>query len=152
MLDLTATDLRNDRDAVLAVKKPIPVLVRFAAAAGTIETLEGPVAHDAGAAICHGVLGESWPVPRQRFDLDYEPLPGTASGADSLYLKKRVEVLAKRIAVGRFLVRVGPKRELITGGAGDWLLQYSPDKHSIISDTVFRISYDQIARGTDSPA
>jgi hypothetical protein len=152
MLELTAADLRDDPDAIVAVKMPVPVPVRFALEAGSVQTLEGPVAHEAGAAICSGVLGESWPVQRQRFDRDYEPLPGTAAGADGLYLKKRVEILAKRIAAERFFVRVGPRHEPITGEAGDWLIQYSPEKRSIISDAVFRASYERVARGPDSPA
>jgi len=41
--------------------------VHFAAAAGQLQTLEGPVAYAAGDAIVTGVAGEQWPVPADSF-------------------------------------------------------------------------------------
>lgn len=65
LLDLNNSDLACDPGALLVVKRPIPVPVRFAAEPGFIDTLEGCVAYDpydAGAAILKGVNGELWPA------------------------------------------------------------------------------------------
>lgn len=145
LLDLNEADLGLDPQAVTAVKRPIPVTVRFATEPGTIETLEGPVSYDAGAAIVRGVKGELWPLAAARLRALYEPLPGTEPGGDGHYRKKPVRVRAKRIVEGPFSVRVGTKNEPITGRAGDWLIQYSRNKRSVISDEVFRLSYDVVS-------
>lgn len=145
MLDLSDADLDADPDAVVAVKRPLAVAVRFAAEAGTIDTLEGPVAHAAGAAILRGVKGELWPVGSARFRRLYEPLPGTEAGRDGTYRKKPLRVRAKRILDGPFSVRVGTTHQPIAGRSGDWLIQYSPAKRSVISDEVFRKSYEVLA-------
>jgi hypothetical protein len=144
VLDLNDADLPSDPAAVVVMKKPIPVPVRFAAAPGVVNTREGPVAYETGAAICTGVEGEEWPVQRARFDVTYESLPGTASGQDGLYVKKPAEVHAKQVTEDRFFVNVGAKRQAIYGEAGDWLIQYSREKRSVISNKVFRASYDLI--------
>lgn len=145
MFDLNDANLFSDPHAAVAIKKPIPVPVRFATQAGVVNTREGPVAYEAGAAICTGVEGEEWPVQQPRFSETYEPLPGIQAGQDGLYRKKRAEVRAKQISAGRSFVFVGAHREPIYGDVGDWLIQYSPEKRSIISDRVFRASYDLIS-------
>lgn len=151
MLDLNDVDLLSDPAALAAIKKPIAVPVRFAATAGVLDTREGQVAYEAGAAICTGVEGEQWPVQRARFDVMYEPLPQTEPGRDGLYRKKPAEVRALRIFEGRFCVNVGVQRQPIIGEVGDWLIQYSPDKRSIMSDKVFRASYDLVGPASSSP-
>ena len=150
LLDLNSADLASDPDALFAVKRPIPVTVRFAAEAGAIDTLEGRVAYDAGAAIVKGVKGEFWPIPAARFKTLYEPLAGTEPGRDGIYRKKPVRVRAKRISEGPFSVQVGARHQTITGRAGDWLIQYSRAKRSIISDEVFRTSYEVISPAATS--
>ena len=145
MLDLNDANLFSDPQTAVAIKKPITVPVRFATQAGVLNTREGSVAYEAGAAICTGIEGEEWPVQQPRFSESYEPLPGTQAGRDGLYRKKRVEVRAKQISADRFFVHVGAHRQPIYGDVGDWLVQYSPEKRSIISDRVFRASYDLIS-------
>jgi PGDYG protein len=145
MLNMNDVDLDSDPESVIATKRPIPVPVRFATEPGTVDTLEGPVAYEAGAAICRGVKGELWPVSGARFKSLYEPLPGTKPGGDGLYRKKPIKVRAKRILSDRFCVNVGAQHQPILGRAGDWLIQYSRRKRSIISDEVFRASYEVIA-------
>jgi PGDYG protein len=142
MRDMNDVDLLADPTALIAVKKPIPVPVRFATEAGIVTTREGPVAFAAGAAICRGVDGEEWPVPRPRFDAMYEPLPGTESGRSGMYQKKPLEVRAKQVTDGEFFVNVGATHQPIFGKIGDWLVQYSPEKRAVIGDKVFRASYD----------
>lgn len=144
MLDFNDVDLLSDPAALFAIKKPIPVPVRFAATAGVVDTREGQVAYEAGAAICTGVEGEQWPVQRARFDVMYEPLPGTQPGRDGLYRQKPAEVRARQILEDRFCVNVGVQSQPIIGEIGDWLIQYSPEKRSIMSDKVFRASYELV--------
>ncbi len=143
-LDLNDADLSADPAAVVAVSRPNTVEVRFAAEAGRIETLEGPVDHDSGAAIVQGVQGERWPLGANRFRTLYEPMPGTLPGGNGTYRKKPVRVLAKRVLSAPFSVKVGPRQQPIVGRPGDWLIQYSGTKRSIVSDEVFRLSYDVI--------
>jgi hypothetical protein len=147
-LDLNHANLASDPEAVVAVKRPIPVEVYFAAKPGIIETLEGPVAYKAGAAICRGVKGELWPISASRFKRLYEPLPGTKLGRDGNYRKKPIRVRAKRIVGRSFCVHVGATRQPIKGRPGDWLIQYSRTKRSVISNEVFRASYQVIARAS----
>lgn len=149
LLDLNDANLDADPKAVLAIKRPIDVAVHFATEAGTIETLEGPVTHEAGAAILRGVRGELWPLAAARFRTLYEPSSGTVAGRDGTYRKRPVAVRAKQILDGPFTVRVGTARQPITGRAGDWLIQYSSAKRSVISDEVFRASYEVMERSTD---
>ena len=150
MLDMNVADLLSDPVAVLATKKPISVPVRFATESGIVSTREGPVAYEAGAAICRGIEGEEWPIERLRFEGMYEPVSGTEPGRNGLYRKKPVTVRARQITEGRFFVNVGAKRQPIFGDAGDWLIQYAPEKRAIISDRAFRASYDLIAPESDT--
>jgi PGDYG protein len=143
ILDMNRADLASDPGAVVAVKRPISVPVSFADKPGTIDTLEGAVAYRAGAAICRGVKGELWPVSASRFRRLYDPLPGTKRGRDGFYRKKPIKVRAKRLECF-FFVNVGARHEPIKGRPGDWLIQYSRAKRSVISDEVFRASYDVI--------
>jgi len=144
-LDLNDADLSTDPEAVVAISRPIQVEVHFATQAGTVETLEGPVEHEAGSAIVRGVQGERWPLGADRFRTLYEPMPGTTLGQNGTYRKKPIRVYAKRIVAGPFSVRVGAGQQPISGRPGDWLIEYSPVKRSAISDEVFRLSYEVIA-------
>ena len=148
LLDMNDANLASDPEAVVAVKRPIPVRVWFAPTPGAIETLEGTVAYRAGAAICRGVKGELWPVSAWRFKRLYEPLPGTKPGRGGSYRKKPIRVRAKRILGRSFCVNVGATRQPIKGRPGDWLIQYSRTKRSVISHEVFRATYKVIARGS----
>ncbi|NML63067.1 hypothetical protein HHL21_18675 [Massilia sp. RP-1-19] len=59
-----------------ARKREHQVSVRFAAAAETVETGEGPVDAAPGDAIITGAAGETWPVARAVFALRYRHLAG----------------------------------------------------------------------------
>jgi len=150
LLDLNDADLASDPEAVVAVKRPVPVAVRFATEAGTLETLEGRVDYDAGAAILRGVKGELWPLSPERFGSLYEPLPGTTAGRDGSYRKRPIPVHAKRILAGPFSVNVGVRQQPLRGRVGDWLVQYSSAKRSVMTDEVFRESYQVISAGTNA--
>lgn len=148
--DLNELDLDADTEAVTAIKRPIPVPVYFAATAGVIATLEGPVAHEAGAAILRGVRGELWPLSLERFRTEYAPGPQTAMGSAGIYTKKPNPVRAKRILGRPFTVSVGASNQPIYGNPGDWLVQYSARRRSVISDQVFRASYEIVSAAPEA--
>ncbi|MGB0713069.1 MAG: PGDYG domain-containing protein [Gammaproteobacteria bacterium] len=134
-------DLRDDPQAIRVVKRPIPVMVEFATEEGICQTLEGPVAYRAGDALLTGVVGERWPVARQRFDLSYTPLPPLAAGRDGTYLKRHGVVLARRLETP---LRLGLARGVLRGEPGDWLLQYAPGDLGIVRSDIFSASYDRV--------
>ncbi|MDR1966044.1 MAG: DHH family phosphoesterase, partial [Synergistaceae bacterium] len=71
--DCTGENLSLMEDAVLAVKKIIPLSVAFASEPGILNTREGQVSYKEGDALLRGTAGESWPVARERFLETYSP-------------------------------------------------------------------------------
>lgn len=138
--DLTGFDLGSDPSARRARKRPLPVVVEFAASAGVLRTLEGPVRYRAGDALLTGVAGERWPIGREKFDAAYEPVPPTVAGRAGEYRRRPLVVRAKRMA-GPFRVRVGHADDPLQGRAGDWLLQYGPDDYGIVAADLFARTY-----------
>lgn len=133
-------DLVGDPAARRAVKRPIPVQAAFAAAPGVVDTLEGEVPHQAGDAILTGVQGERWPVQRARFLETYDPVPPTTPGADGTYVKRRIEVLARRLDAPA-TVPAGTGGTL-HGEAGDWLVQHPDKSWGIVAPAIFAATYD----------
>lgn len=137
-------DLRGHPQAIRLVKKPIPVSVSFAATEGTLQTLEGPVPFRKGDALLTGVQGERWPVPRETFERRYEPAAGTAAGADGRYIKKPLPVWALQITAEMAPLSVAADGGgILTGRAGDWLLQYDDGSYGVITDAILRETYDR---------
>jgi PGDYG protein len=133
-------DLSAEPRAFRVCKRPIPVLVEFAAADGVCETLEGTVRFRAGDAILTGVRGERWPVTREQFLASYEPVNGGRAGEDGSYIKAPMETYALRLDRPRD-VPVGWQNDPLHGEPGDWLLQYADGTYGVMRDAVFRDSY-----------
>lgn len=133
-------DLARNPRVVRAMKRPLPVQVRFAEADGCCDTREGPVAYLARDAILCGVEGESWPIPRGRFDTMYDPIPPLRQGIPGSYLRRPSLVLALQLEE-QMQIQVGWRGDALRGEPGDWLVQYSPDDHAIVARTVFQKSY-----------
>jgi len=133
-------DLTRNPRALRAVKRPVPVRVRFATADGICETLEGAVAFHSGDAILTGVAGESWPVERIKFDERYLPAEGTLFGADGEYMKRPMTVLALRLDTPLEIQM--PAGGSLRGDSGDWLLQYAASDYGIVKDEIFQATYD----------
>lgn len=130
-----------NRQGVTVRKKALPVQVSFAGAPGTLDTLEGPVRYEAGAALLTAQAGDRWPVERHRFDETYEPLEGTEPGADGHYRKRPLQVLAWRLEMPT-CVPVGHAGDCLIGKAGDWLVQYGPDDFGIVGAAIFEATYE----------
>jgi PGDYG protein len=140
MQEMTSVDLSRDRASRRAMKRPVAVDVRFADADGRLATLEGDVSYHAGDAILTGVQGDRWPVARAIFLDSYEPVPPTPSGRPGRYRKRPAPILAKRMTEA-FTVRVGREADPLTGNPGDWLIQYEPGRHGIVSAQIFDETY-----------
>jgi len=127
-------ELSQDPDGFETAKRPIPLNFRYAEEAETIETKEGPVTAEAGAAIMTGTEGEQWPIPGEKFEQTYDVLePGTAA-------KKNIPVFAKEMAEP-FQVKVSWSNDLLQGEAGDYLVQYGPGDYGVVGREIFQKTY-----------
>jgi hypothetical protein len=146
--DMSGADLTADAQAKRAVKRPGMVDVVFAEHDGVLGTREGDVAYRAGDAILTGPLGERWPVPRGAFLDSYDPEEPIRAGEAGRYRKRPTVVLARRITAP-FSVRVGDGDDRLRGQPGDWLLQYAPGRHGIVSADVFDETYVVLGDSSD---
>ena len=127
-------ELSQDPDGFETAKKPIPLNFRYAEEAETIETKEGSVTAEVGAAIMTGTEGEQWPIPREKFEQTYDVLePGTAA-------KKNIPVFAKEMAEP-FQVKVSWSNDLLQGARGDYLVQYGPGDYGVVGREIFQKTY-----------
>jgi len=138
---MTLANLARHPDARRVRKRPVAVPVEFAASAGTIDTLEGAVRHEAGAAILTGAAGERWPVERAKFDAAYEPAQGIQAGQPGAYRKRPVDVLARQLTE-EMEVPVGASASMLKGQPGDWLVQYGWRDFGIVAKAIFEQTYD----------
>jgi len=130
MLALGAIDLRQDSDAATYVKDEV-VQVQFARAPGEIISGEGPNRYAAGDALITGSAGERWSVARERFDAKYEAVAPTRAGEDGPYRARPVPVLARQMHEAFTLARQAGG-DVLSGSAGDWVLQYGPGDYGVI--------------------
>lgn len=148
--DLTGCELAADPLARRARKRPLPVTVEFAASAGMVQTLEGPVRYRAGDALLTGIAGECWPIGRAKFDAAYEPVPPTVAGTAGAYRRRPLVVRARRMGAP-FSVRVGHADDLLQGRAGDWLVQYGRNDYGIVASDLFAQTYELLDGETPGP-
>jgi len=140
-LMLENPDLAADGAAHWVVKDEV-VRVEFAATAGVLESAVGLNRYAAGDALITGSTGDRWCVSRDRFEAKYRPEAPTAAGQAGNYRNHPVPVLAKRMTVSFSIARsIGG--DVLSGGAGDWLVQYAPGDHGIVAaarfDSVYRV-------------
>ncbi|HUB13406.1 MAG TPA: PGDYG domain-containing protein [Acetobacteraceae bacterium] len=143
-------DLAADPRALQVRKRPLPVQVTFASADGICATLEGPVRYRRGDAILTGTRGELWPVTRGSFFDSYEAMPPTSPGQDGTYRKRPAPVLALRLERA-LAVPVGWQDDLLQARRGDWLLHYADGSHGVVSDRIFRDTYEPAGPQVDWP-
>jgi hypothetical protein len=136
---LDAPDLSADLDAVWAVKDEL-VTVEFAVAAGTLESAVGTNRYEPGDALLTGSTGDRWCVSRVRFEAKYRAEPPARAGHSGRYRNLPVAVRAKRMAVP-FSVARAAGGDLLSGAAGDWLMQYAPGDYGIVAQHRFAKVY-----------
>jgi hypothetical protein len=115
---------------------PAPREVRFASVPGVCETREGPARYEAGDALVTGEAGETWCTPRAYFDEHYEPVAPTAAGQDGAYAKRRQQVLSCQLRAAR-RIPLSHSRGILSGRAGDWVVDYGDGNLSIVSADLF---------------
>jgi len=130
MLALGRLDLRDDPQAATYVKDE-SVQVAFADAPGELISREGPNRYAPGDALITSGAGERWSVSRERFEAKYQAVAPTTSGTDGTYRARPVPVLARQIDQAFTLAR-SAGGDLLTGAAGDWVLQYAPGDYGVI--------------------
>ena len=135
-------DLSMIAGAQRVLKRPVSVTVRFAKMDGICATLEGPVHYRAGDAILTGMVGETWPVERRKFDERYTSTDSATTGMNGEYVKKPLEVLALRL--DKQIEIPMPGGGLLKGEPGDWLLQYGASDYGVVRDDIFRATYDLV--------
>ena len=124
-----------------ARKRPIEVRVNFAHSPGVCETLEGAVNYGVGDAILIGAHGERWPVARETFAITYEPIEPTRPMEDGKYRKRAGEVLAVRLTAPQ-RVELSGGRGVLSGRAGDWIVDHGDGDLAVVSAKIFMDSYE----------
>ena len=142
MLELKHIDLSGDPAAARYVKTET-VSVVFAQAAGELASIEGPNRYRAGDALISGSTGSRWSVSRERFDAKYEPVAPIAAGVDGRYAARPVPVLAKQISEP-FTAARSAGGDMLTGNAGDWLLQYGSGDFGVAEQRRFAAIYRKV--------
>jgi len=126
---------------LLARKRPLQVRVVFAETPGTMDTLEGSVHYEKGAALLTGTKGERWPVERAKFEASHEAAEGQATGSPGLYRRKPLVVRARQLGCTT-RVKAGYADDELLGKPGDWLVQYGPDDFGIVAAEIFPVMYE----------
>jgi len=139
MLKLNNIDLSRDPEAARHVKDEV-VMVAFAQRAGELLSLEGPNCYAPGDALVTAATGERWSVSRGRFEAKYQPVAPGLMGADGSYRANPVPVLAKQMREPFTLAR-STGGDVLSGAAGDWVLQYAPGDYGVVAQARFARVY-----------
>lgn len=139
---LVSVHLVDGVDGAMTVRKrSIDVQVRFADRAASISTLEGMVECAAGDALVTGTKNEVWPVARAIFEQKYDAVAPTVMGCAGRYRTRGVRALAVRLTEPlRLALPAGSG--VLSGAAGDWLLQYGPADQAIVDGVIFEDTYE----------
>jgi hypothetical protein len=131
MIELKDIDLRDDPAAGRYVKDEV-VAVEFAQESGELMSLEGANRYEPGDALITGTGGARWVVERTRFNDKYLPADSTlVHGAAGPYRNRPAVVLAKRMDEPFSMARRAAG-DVLTGTAGDWVLQYAPGDYGVV--------------------
>lgn len=140
MIELKDIDLRDDRAAQRYVKDEV-VVVEFAQASGELMSLEGANRYEPGDALITGTGGARWVVERSRFDDKYVPADADLThGASGRYRNRPAVVLAKRMDAP-FSIARRMAGDVLSGSAGDWVLQYAPGDYGVVRADRFALVY-----------
>ena len=136
---LAAIDVSSQPGAQCYVKDET-VAVVFAKDAGALMSLEGPNAYAVADAIVRAETGEQWVVSRDRFIGKYLPQGSHAMGKDGLYKNIATPVWALLMDKA-FSIARSANGDVLSGAAGDWLLQYAPGDYGVVQQHRFARVY-----------
>jgi len=134
-------ELSGDPRHLIARKLEREVHVRFADQACTVQTPEGAVQAQPGDAVLTGIAGERWRVSRKHFADKYRPAAATRAGEPGAYLSLRNRILALRMNEP-FEVVLADGVSRLAGRPGDWLVDYGDGSLGVISDAIFKVTYE----------
>jgi hypothetical protein len=123
------------------------VQVRFIDAPCTVQTPEGVVHAQPGDAILTGIAGEHWRVSHSHFGDKYQPVPPTRAGQGGTYASLPNRIMTLRMSEP-FEVLLADGLSRLHGNPGDWLVDYGDGSLGIITDAIFRVTYEIV----DPPA
>lgn len=129
---------------VVARKLEHEIQVQFAKQPGRVQTNEGLVKVKPGDAILTGINGEHWRVSQERFPDKYRPADATKPGDDGAYISLPNRVFAVPMEQS-FEVLLSDGESTLTGGAGDWLVDYGDGSLGIVSARVFDTTYEVVS-------
>jgi hypothetical protein len=115
--------------------------VHFEDKAGVVQTMEGAVRYDPGAAIVKGEHGEAWPVQRDVFERLYEPASGQMPGKPGRYRKRIKECYAVPLSANKRL-DLSHGRGILAGASGDWVVDYGDNDLAIVANAAFTKAYE----------
>jgi hypothetical protein len=133
--------ISGDARRVIAHKREAQVQVEFAAADCTVRSIEGEVRALAGDAIITAATGERWRVSRGHFAQRYAAVAPTCDGEAGTYRSLPRRVIAIPMP-GAFQVQLADGASLLSGVAGDWLVDYGDGSLGIVAKAIFRATYD----------
>ena len=142
MLNLVNLDLSTDIQARHYLKNEV-VEVQFASHSGELMSLEGPNRYAPGDALITGSTGDVWCVSRDRFDQKYLALEPLVHGQAGAYRNRPNPVLAKQVDQAFTLAR-SAGGDILSGIAGDWVLQYAPGDYGVVANPRFQTVYRPI--------
>jgi hypothetical protein len=139
MLELRSIDLTQDAAATHYVKDEV-VQVAFARSPGELVSLEGPNRYATGDALVTAATGERWSVSRERFEAKYQAVAPGLMGVDGPYRANPMPVLARQMQETFTLAR-SAGGDVLSGAAGDWVLQYAPGDYGVVARVRFARVY-----------
>jgi hypothetical protein len=126
---------------VVARKLQREIDVRFTSVACSVQTSEGLVHALPGDAIITGTAGEHWRVSRVHFADKYRAVPPTIDGEAGRYVSLPNRILAV-LMTQPFEVMLADGQSLLSGRAGEWLVDYGDGSLGIVSAAIFATTYE----------
>ena len=123
-------------------KRPLRVRAQFAIRPQIVATREGPVGARVGDAVLTAASGEQWPVGQATFARRYRMIPG-CSGDE--YESVPAASLALQVREP-FQVVLENGAGRLSGGPGDWLVDYGDGQLGIVAADVFAATYRPLDR------
>ena len=126
---------------VIARKLQHQIDVRFTPVACSVQTSEGLVHALPGDAIITGTAGEHWRVSRVHFADKYKAVPPTTDGQAGRYISLPNRIIAVPM-MEPFEVLLADGKSLLSGRAGEWLVDYGDGSLGIVSEAIFATTYE----------
>jgi hypothetical protein len=137
-------ELHPGVDGAATYRKRIQTVdVAFPDKAGVVQTLEGPICHQAGDAVVTGTRGEQWPIAMETFLKKYEPVLANTAGQPGKYLSRPNKVIAVQLT-SPYEITLPGNQGVLRGDAGAWLVQYGLADQAIVAPDVFAETYEPV--------